>query len=100
MSLRGHLCYRDHLSFSIFLSINPGLEADGLFRWLMFNASCLVTVLIRGCCPEKKRAVSLPLAGTGIHWDQPAAGPIPPSVPREFALVTMPVCSLIARESV
>lgn len=52
MSLRGHLCYRDHLSLSIFLSINPRLEADRLFCCLIFNASCLVSevaVLVGGC---------------------------------------------------
>lgn len=52
MSLRGHLWYRDHLSLSIFLSINPRLEADRLFSCLIFNASCLVSVVAiidRGC---------------------------------------------------
>lgn len=52
MSLRGHLCFRDHLSLSVFLSINSGLEADRLFWCLIFNASCLVSevaVKVRGC---------------------------------------------------
>lgn len=52
MSLRGHLCYRDHLSLSIFLSINSRLEANRLLWCLIFNASCLVSevvVIVGGC---------------------------------------------------
>lgn len=52
MSLRGHLCYKDHLSLSIFLSINLRLEADRLFCCLIFNASCLVAAVAitgKGC---------------------------------------------------
>lgn len=55
MSLKGHLCYRDHLSLSIFLSINSRLEASRLCCCLIFNASCLVpevAALVRGCCKE------------------------------------------------
>lgn len=59
MSLRGHLCYRDHLSLSIFLSINSRLEVDRLLQCLIFNASCLVSEVAvrgRGCLADMNLA--------------------------------------------
>lgn len=59
MSLRGHLCYRDHLSLSIFLSINSRLKVDRLLRCLIFNASCLVSEVAvrgRGCLADMNLA--------------------------------------------
>lgn len=71
MCLRGHLCYRDHLSLSIFLSINPRLEANRLFHCLIFNASCLVSevaVIVRGCridgYPTRRKSECSP----GQNW--------------------------------
>lgn len=102
MSLRGHLCYRDHLSFSTVLSLSPRLEADRLFRCLIFNASCLlseVAVTVGSCHIDMYLARRKSERAHHHRHRRPpgetCGGLLPVSAPGKFARAVLLVRALI-----
>lgn len=73
MCLQGHLCYRGHLSLSVLLSINLGLEGNWHVCCLTFHGACLVSAsgVVGGGCPMDmslgRSIVTTPMSGRPWH---------------------------------